>query len=287
MIEDRLSPAGREALQRGIERQQSRESQLRDAPILKGVSARDARLVMDVALFQLSKTPRPNAQHSYALDDGSFVRVRSGDAGMATAWDYDILLIATGYLVRLLDLSAQGSIPMPSRTIAIPRAELLMGDGRNQYDRLFSRLERLLTTTVQIRRRTAKNLVETSMEGLITGFTVFQTDTQVTMVEITLPAWLYNEVVGSRTPNVLSIPRSYFSIRSSLGRYIYRVAKFAARHEGRYRFETLYHRSGSTENYRQFSSRLRRLIKENSLPEFDLRQIDGIQGPVLLLRPRK
>lgn len=287
MIENRLSPAVREALQRGLERQKSNESLPQDTPILKGVSARDARLVMDVALFQLSKIPRPNAQHSYSLDDGSFVRVRSGDAGMATAWDYDIVLIATGHLVRLADLSARGGASMPSRTITIPRAELLMGDGRNQYDRLFSRLERLLTTTVQIRRQTAKNLIETSVEGLITGFKVFQTDSRVTVVEITLPTWLYTEVVSSRTPNVLSIPRSYFSIRSSLGRYIYRLAKFAARYEGRYRFETLYHRSGSTENYRQFSSRLRRLIGENALPEFELRQINGIDGPILLMRPRR
>ncbi|MGG5870560.1 replication initiator protein A [Pseudomonas peli] len=287
MIEDHLSPASREALQRGIERQKLQESQPRETPILKGVSARDARVVMDVAVFQLSKTPRPNAELSYSLDDGSFVRVRSGDAGMATAWDYDIVMIATGHLVRLVDQSARDRTQMPGRTVVIPRSELLNGDGRNQYDRLFPRLERLLTTTVQIRRQSAKNLVETSVEGLITGFKVLQTGARVTLVEITLPTWLYSEVVSSRTPNVLSIPDAYFSIPSSLGRYIYRVAKFAAKQEGRYRFETLYRRSSSTENFRQFSSRLRRLIEENLIPEFELRQVDGVEGPLLLMRPRK
>ena len=288
MIENRLSLNAREALQRGrdIERQQLEDAPSRDAPILRSVSARDLRIVMDVALFQLAKKPQPYAERIYRLDGGDFVKLSSGSAGMATAWDYDIVLKATGYLVRLMDQSEPDQI-LGGRTIVIPRSELLMGDGQNQYDRLYGRLERLRTTTVEIRRRTGKNVVETSVEGLISGFRIIETDARVTVVELSLPMWLHSEVVGSQTPNVLRINPAYFSIRSSLARYIYRVARFAAQDGARYRFETLYLRSGSTEGKSQFSARLRELIKAGSIPDFNLREIRGESGPLLLINPRR
>lgn len=165
---------------------------------------------MDVALFQLAKKPQPYAERIYRLDGGDFVKLSSGSAGMATAWDYDIVLKATGYLVRLMDQSEPGPLT-GGRTIVIPRSELLMGDGQNQYDRLYARLERLRTTTVEIRRKTGKNVVETSVEGLICGFKIIETDARVTVVELSLPMWLHSEVVGGRTPNVLRIDPAYFS----------------------------------------------------------------------------
>jgi hypothetical protein len=61
-------------------------------PTLYDVGTRDSRSMMDVALFRLSKREkRAGEVIHYDLPDGH-VEVKAGPDGMASIWDYDIVL---------------------------------------------------------------------------------------------------------------------------------------------------------------------------------------------------
>jgi hypothetical protein len=68
------------------------------APAPYDVGTKDSRSIMDVAVFRLSKKDkRPGDIIRYDMPDG-FVQVSTGPAGMASVWDYDIVLMAVSHL---------------------------------------------------------------------------------------------------------------------------------------------------------------------------------------------
>src|SRR5690606_27641488 len=73
------------------------------APTLYDVSTRDSRSVMDVAVFRLSKKDkRAGELIRYDLPDG-YVEVSAGAHGMASVWDYDIVLMLVSHLTEAMN----------------------------------------------------------------------------------------------------------------------------------------------------------------------------------------
>ncbi|MEP6606108.1 MAG: replication initiator protein A [Nitrosospira sp.] len=266
-------------------------------PLLYDVATKDSRSIMDVAVFRLSKKEkRANEKIRYERADG-YVEVASGPAGMASVWDYDIVLMAISHLTDATNLYKQGRGEKPSRIFWPHVSEILKfcrrSDGGRQYEEIEGALKRLSTTFVSVvtttRTKGKRPLREAKGEGLINGYeTVSYADNgRLTSVSIELPMWLYNEVVEAKAPAVLTVHPAYFLIEPGIGRFLYRLARRAAgKTHAKWTFKLIYERSGSTGTFKEFCRILRRLIVANDLPEYTLAELPGKSGPLLAITNR-
>lgn len=79
----------------------------------------------------------------------------------------------------------------------------------------------------------------------------------------------------------------YFLMTPGLGRFVYRLARVAAgKGEARWSFRLIYERSGSKGAFKRCTYELRELIKANDLPEYELTEETGLEGPLLVMRYR-
>lgn len=266
-------------------------------PLLYDVATKDSRSIMDVAVFRLSKDKkRPNETIRYTRPDG-YVEVVSGEAGMASVWDYDIVLMAISHLTDAMNLYRQGRGEKPNRTFRPHVSEILKfcrrGDGTRQYEEIEGALKRLSTTFVEVVTTTkakGKRALRTAEGvGLISGYkTVSYADNgRLTSVSIEVPQWLYNEVVEVKTPSVLTVHPEYFLILPGVGRFLYRLARRAAgKARAKWTFKLIYERSGSVGTFKEFCRILRKLIASNDLPEYTLAELPGKVGPLLVITHR-
>ncbi|CAE6855649.1 hypothetical protein R69746_07726 [Paraburkholderia aspalathi] len=266
-------------------------------PTLYDVGGRDSRSLMDVAVFRLSKKDkRAGEVIRYDLSDG-YVEVKAGSDGMASVWDYDVVIMAVSHLTEAMNRYREGRGDKPGRTFRPYVSDILKfcrrSDGGRQYEEVEAALDRLKTTTVKaVRRVKGKNgriLREASHEGLISDYrTVSQAeDGKLLSVEIEVPKWIYEEIVSGKNPDVLTVHPDFFLIEPGIGRFLYRLARRAAgKGAARWSFQTIYERSGSTGEFKKFCFTLRKLIAADDLPEYLLREEDGQSGPQLIMRYR-
>lgn len=264
-------------------------------PTLYEVAAKDSFSIMDVAVFRLSKRDKRRSDIiRYELPDG-LVEVSAGAYGMATVWDYDIVLMYISHLAEALNRHRKYGAPLPTRVFRPHPSEILkfcrMSDGGRQYEALEGAIDRLRTTVVKnIRTIKGRERTAWAPEGLIAegSRTVSDTTTgRVTEVEIVIPSWIYNEVVKTEQPEILTMHRDYFLLEGGIARFLYRLARRAAgRSSAEWLFRTLYERSGSTGTFKEFSRSLRALIQTNELPEYLLAEVAGKGGPLLQMTYR-
>ena len=125
-------------------------------PLLYDLGTRDSRSVMDLAVFRLSKKHRrANDVIRYELPDGH-VEVSSGPAGMATVWDYDLVLMAVSHLTEAMNRYREGKGDKPGRVFRPHAADVLKFcrrmDGGKQRDDLIEACLRLNTTHIAMQR---------------------------------------------------------------------------------------------------------------------------------------
>ena len=266
-------------------------------PTLYDVGTKDSRSIMDVAVFRLSKKDkRAGEVIRYDLPDGH-VQVSAGAAGMASVWDYDLVLMAVSHLTEAMNRYREGKGDKPGRVFHPHVADILKfcrrSDGGRQKDDLVDALIRLNTTHVAVERvRKSRNgHAETVSEGesLISRYKVIASAAtgKPESVEIELPDWLYKEVVEAKNPDVLTVHPDFFLIEPGIGRFIYRLARRAAgKGQAKWSFQTVYERSGSTGTPKKFTFTVRKLIEANDLPEYDLAEEPGQGGPLLVMTYR-
>ncbi|MFG0502869.1 replication initiator protein A [Pseudomonas putida] len=261
-------------------------------PALDCNRARDSQTVMDVAAFRLSKTQKRIGEiHRYQLSDG-YVEVSAAAHGMATVWDYDIVLMMVSHLTEAMNRYRKGKGEKPGEWFRANLSDILKftrrGDGSRQAVEVEAALDRLLTTTLKIIREKGRNR-RTEAEGLIAKYRVVsRTDTdKINSVEIKAPEWLYNEVINLKVPLVLAVHPDYFLIKSGIARFIYRQARRAAgKKTWTSSFQLLYERSGSLGTKRKFFQNLRCIVRSDNLPEYTLTEEEGKSGPLLVMRYR-
>ncbi|MFT8913475.1 replication initiator protein A, partial [Zymomonas mobilis] len=94
-------------------------------PTLYDVGTKDSRSIMDVAVFRLSKRDRRAGEViHYELSDGH-VTVSGGAAGMASVWDYDLVLMAVSHLTEQMNRFREGKAERPSRIFRPHVADVL------------------------------------------------------------------------------------------------------------------------------------------------------------------
>lgn len=261
-------------------------------PALDCSRARDSQTVMDVAAFRLSKTQKRIGEiHRYQLNDG-YVEVSAAAHGMATVWDYDIVLMMVSHLTDAMNRYRKGKGEKPGEWFRANLNDILKftrrGDGSRQAVEVEAALDRLLTTTLKIVREKGKNR-RAEAEGLIAKYRVVsRTDTdKINSVEIKAPEWLYNEVINLKVPLVLAVHPDYFLIKSGIARFIYRQARRAAgKKTWTSSFQLLYERSGSLGTQKKFFQNLRCIVRSDNLPEYALTEEEGKSGPLLVMRYR-
>jgi plasmid replication initiation protein len=263
-------------------------------PALYDLGTRDSRSIMDVAVYRLSKKEkRVGEMIHYDLPDG-YVEVSAGAHGMASVWDYDIVLMMVSHLTEAMNRYRKGKGEKPGRMFRPHVSDILKfahrGDGSRQVEEVEAALDRLRGTTIKTVREKGK-LHTTEAEGLIARYRVLsRTDTKrISSVEIEVPEWVFREVAvadGNR-PGVLTVHPDYFLIKQGIGRYLYRLARRAAGcTEAKWNFATIYERSGSTGTLKKFTEKLQKIIAANDLPEYDLRKEYGQSGPQLVMTHR-
>lgn len=266
-------------------------------PGLFDVGGRDTRLIMDVAPFRLSKRDKRAGEIiRHELPDG-YVEVKAGPGGMASVWDYDIVLMMISHLTEAMNRWRDGKGEKPCRTFTPHVSDILKfarrGDGSRQVEELEAALDRLKGTTIKtVRDRQTsdgKTMREVEAEGLISSYRVVsRTDTnKLSIIEIEAPKWIYREIVEVKSPDVLTVHPDYFLIDPGIGRFLYRLARRAAgKKEARWSFRTIFERSGSAGTFAKFCFTLRKLVVINNLPEYDLREVAGKDGPNLIMTRR-
>jgi len=266
-------------------------------PVLYDVATKDSRSIMDVAVFRLSKKDKLAGETiRYELTDG-YVEVKAGPDGMASVWDYDIVLMAISHLTDAMNRYREGRGDKPSRVFRPHVAEILKfcrrSDGGRQYEEIEAALDRLKSTSLKIvRTRKGKGgrmMREAEGEGLLSNYRTvsYAENGRVAGVEIEVPSWIYREVVEAKNPEVLTVHPEYFLIEPGIGRFLYRLARRAAgRGRARWSFKLIYERSGSVGTFKEFCRILRKLIDANDLPEYTLAEVAGKAGPMLIITNR-
>lgn len=266
-------------------------------PSLYDVGTKDSRSIMDVAVFRLSKKDKRIGEViRYELPDG-YVQVSAGAAGMASVWDYDLVLMAVSHLTEAMNRYREGKGDKPGRLFSPHVADILKfcrrSDGGRQKDDLVDALIRLNTTHIAVERvkknRNGRSVTVSEGEALISRYKVITSTAtgKPENVEIELPDWIYKEVVEAKNPDVLTVHPDFFLIDPGIGRFVYRLARRAAgKTTATWSFQTVYERSGSTGVFKEFCRILRRIIKANDLPEYILAEESGQTGPLLVMTYR-
>lgn len=264
-------------------------------PCLYDVSGRDSRTVMDVAVFRLSKrNKRAGEIIRYDMPDG-YVEVSAGPYGMASIWDYDIILMMVSQLTEAMNRYRDGKGERPGRIFQPHVSDILKfcrkSDGTRQYKEIEGALDRLKGTQIKFSRKgKGRKERKTSSVGLIDSYDIIsRTDSgSISSVSIGIPTWIYEEVTASKRPDVLAVHPDYFLIEPGIARFIYRLARRAAgKGEASWGFSTLYERSGSTGEFKKFCWTIRKIIKANDLPEYSLQEQTGKEGPILVMTNRE
>lgn len=268
-------------------------------PALYDVGTKDSRSIMDVAVFRLSKRDKRVGEIIRYDLPGGYVEVKAGPDGMASIWDYDIVVMLASHLTEAINRYREGKGEKPGRTFRPSTSDILKfcrkGDGGRQVDAVEGALDRLKGTTIKIvRKRLAANgrrtLREVEAEGLIDSYKVLSyTDNgKIAGLEIEVPKWLYGEITEGKRPDVLTVHPDYFLIDPGIGRFVYRLARRAAgKDQAKWAFQTIYERSGSAATFKEFCRILRKIIEANDLPVYSLKEEAGQTGPMLVMSHRE
>lgn len=266
-------------------------------PTLYDVGTKDSRSIMDVAVFRLSKRDkRAGEVIRYELPGGDYVQVSAGAAGMASVWDYDLVLMAMSHLTEAMNRYREGRGEKPGRIYRPHVADVLKfcqrSDGGKQKNDLVEACIRLNTTHIAMKRTrkdiNGRTVTVSEGESLISRYEIITNKSgKAEYIEIELANWMYRQVVEGKHPDVLTVHPDYFLINQGIARFIYRLARRAAgKGDAKWSFQTIYERSGSTGTFKEFCRILRKLVEANDLPEYNLREEAGQSGPQLLMTNR-
>jgi len=286
-------------------------------PIMRTVPAHDAQLsffvpaivdaaikdnvdLMDVAPFSLTKNPSTTPIR-YDLKD-CVVTVEGGPKGMATIFDYDIVLHMQSYLNiefnRYLEAERKGQRPsLPPKIYQPSAAEILKfcrrEQGGKQYELLEKALDRLQHTTIKVVNLGGGKRRQVDAVPLIGPYRVVSktSNGHVDQVQIPIPDWLYNNIVNPKAQRgLLTIHPDYFLISQSTGRALYRIARKAAgKTTATYGVAELQRRMNSKRAFPKFMHDLRAFVANSKmapLPDYDLEFVDGRDGIMLKMSYR-
>lgn len=237
------------------------------------VALKDAQHVMTVPFLSLSKRPRFKSIN-YKNAKGDFVTVTGGEPyGIATIWDFDIMLWLFGQIRLMMDKGEP-----PSRYIGFHAHECLKGihrgTGKIDYRLIEAALVRLHNT------RITTNIGNDAPKGGGAGWVetfVFHRHAsgRLDYIEVWVNDWIYQKVIDQT--QILTLHPNYFLLTGGIERFLYRTArKMAGRQQGGWTIgmDDLFKRSGA-DDFEHFVSQVRKVADnndhaKNAMPEYRL-----------------
>jgi plasmid replication initiation protein len=251
------------------------------------VPLRDDKEAMSVPLVSLAKGKRTTPIEWRSSNGEWHVRVTANAThGMATIWDYDVIVWAVSQLNEAVNKGLPTSPVIRFQPYDMLRAIRRQVGGKD-YKELEAALNRLAGTMIETNIR-AGNTARKSSFHLLERW---QHDTDATTgrsrgMMLELPQWMYDGVVKEH--DVLTIAPEYFDITSGIARWLYRLAR---RHAGkqatgwRFTMRELHRRSGSVQARKEFAKGVRAVV-EKGIPEYRLNILTGQTGEELVAMER-
>jgi plasmid replication initiation protein len=231
---------------------------------------RGIQLLMAHPFFSLSKTPRLTPI-DYANGTAAILVEATGVNGIATIWDADILIWAASQIMRNLEFGNTGR----ARLIETRPHEILStldwGHSKRSYERLRAGLARLSAT------RITTSLGPGAAEGLRHFHWIDEwrelkdSGNRSAGLEIILSEWLYGAIVAPG--GCLSINKDFFYLTGGLQRWLYLlIRKHGGFQEDGWQFDLhyLYLKSGLLSRFVAFASEIRRIVRRQSIPGYEL-----------------
>ena len=267
--------------------------------LIGDVPLRDDKEMMRAPMVAISKRA-PNRIEWASADGTAWVSiVGDPEAGIATIWDFDVLIWAMSQLNAAVERGAPTSVDLsfvPSDVMRAIRWTDRSGRvGGKEYARFKAAIDRLAGTRVRTNMREDGRHTRRDIFSLIesVGTTERTADGVPVRMSFRLPSWIYRAVTESRS-EVLAITPLYFDLAAGIDRFLYRLAR---RHAGNgvdnrngwaFSFRDLYARSGSGQTFKGFSRSIRQAIERNRIPEYIAVEERGANGdPILRLRHRR
>lgn len=249
-------------------------------------AGRDLSDMMEVPFLALSKN-RKNPI-SYESSDGCVKVKVTPHTGhfLASIYDWDIIIFVANKMQEIMN-SGQD---IPPRTLVIKRHDLLKAlkknEGKKQFLDLVESLERLQLTGISTTIRNEGYQYRAGFGFLDSwGYTKRK---NVKELEITLSQWLYDGICAQGA--LLKVSSKYFELTSGLKRFLYRTARKHVGQNGNtweFSIEKLYEKSGSEREFRSFKSDLKNAVRENNLPEYDLKWAERNRNAFVCFKKRK
>jgi hypothetical protein len=221
--------------------------------------------------------------------------------GIATIWDFDIMLWMFSQLAALVN---KGEKP-PQRFSfhaydcmrAIQRTDAKGRVGGSDYKAFEAALRRLRHTVINT--NVAQGNLSQSV-GWLEDLTIKRDDkNRIQFVEVKLHDWIYGKVIDPKS--ILTLNKNYFLLTGGITRQLYRIARKMAG-EGTFTIglDDLASRSGvSSDNTKDFTKNIRRLVTdlakpnisaeapESEFPDYDLTLSKRRNGEFITFTKRK
>jgi plasmid replication initiation protein len=245
---------------------------------IQDVKFRDSQKNQTIPNFSLQKKRQINKVEYVDERTGNYFTVYPHqEFGQPTIWDYDILI----FLISLInEANTNPNKPPPNDIYFIPfrlfiQCKWIKSTSRRtsgeQYKRLDEALDRLSSSYNKTNIKTADGkTIEKKWHWITDIEKTTNPNGKVEGVRVRLSEWLYKLVISKK--NVLSLSPQYFTIKSGIDRYLYRILrKFLGSQDFfEISFERLYDYYPPGKNYALFKRDIRKAIKRDGLPEMNL-----------------
>ena len=281
-------------------------------PTLAETSIRDEIHLMEVAPFTLSKRESRTKLVYTNLNGMNLTITCNPDYGMMTAHDYDFVLMMMSHLnekanewrdaFKRWERAGQvGDMPnKPSRVFRPHTNDIIKfmrkSKGGRSYAEVEGMLDRLKNCVGKV-ERTGRRKRRAGSFSFIDQYEVLsRADTgNILEVAITVPDWIYDGIVRSDAPTVLTVDPDYLLINKPLGKFLWRIARLTAKKEHfSMPLDEVHRRSGSKQSLKEFNRELKRYIDdlsdledtENAFPDYQFAISGEARSRVLFIKHR-
>lgn len=228
--------------------------------------------------FSLSKHKQSQIRH----ESGKHLIQIDGDdnLGVATIWDQDILIFLISQLIHARDKQKKDFRDRESRYIRFTLYDYLKWSGKGRsasagqhYDRFVAALTRLqktfVTTTLHQNGRTALWRFNWINEMGLVDFGTVTGNRRRAEFSCVVSEWLFDAVVHKNI--ILTLNEEYFSLTSSLEKFLYLYArKSAGTQKGGWseRLELLHEKSASQLSLKRFRFEMKRISSKGRILDY-------------------
>ncbi|OCG69512.1 RepB family plasmid replication initiator protein [Gilliamella sp. Occ3-1] len=191
--------------------------------------------------------------------------------GIATIFDKDIWIYAISKLQQVMNNGEK-----VDRKIYFTPYDFLVTTNRSTSGQAYKDLEKALSrlsgTRIKTNIKYSEDKQETIEFGLIDSWRILEEKKgklDIGMVEVVLPNWLFEALEKKQ---ILKISIDYFRIRKAIDRRIYEIARkhCGNQYDCEISLQKLHLKTGSTASKAEFKRSIKKLSKENNLPDYEV-----------------